>query len=236
MVTQAPSPTQSVGPRVGDTVTVVQRVAAPGGAVVQARGPTDSAIATLWRSPVLSREGDSVRIATTLTMWAPGRSTVVLPGAIVVHPDGRVDTMPDARVTVDVASVLPRGRSLAQVVPREARPWVPRGERTASPFLLLVPVLVGTLVALWWARRRGPAPETPAAAPRVEATREQLQRWLAAGEAGVVVTHLRARLPEDETTTTWWAAVEAVRFQPDADARLNALATEGLTRVAERER
>jgi hypothetical protein len=233
MTMQDPQQPQVAGPRVGDTVTVVQRVLAPGAAVVQPRGPSDTAIATLWRAPVIAREGDSVRIATTLTMWAPGRSTIVLPGAIVVHPDGRVDTMPDARITIEVASVLPTGRPVAQVAPRDARAWVPRGERTALPFLLLGPVLLGALVAIWWARRRGPLPGAPAAAPRAEATHDQLRRWLAAGEAGIVVTHLRAQLPDDAETAAWWDAVEAVRFLPDGEARLAALATRGLARLPE---
>lgn len=225
--------TQGEGPRVGDTVTVIQRVLAPGTAVVQPRGPVDTAVATLWRAPVLSREGDSVRIAMTLTMWAPGKSTLVLPGAIVVHPDGRVDTMPDARVTIDVASVLPTGRPLAQVAPRDARPWVPRGERTALPFLLLVPVLLGALAAVWWARRRGPVPGVAPVAGRVDASPAQLRRWLAAGEAGIVVTHVRSRLPADDETAAWWEAVEAVRFLPDGEARLAELAAAGLARVPE---
>ena len=82
-------------PTVGDTLTVVQRVPAPAGALVQPRLPDDSLVATVLGVPSVQREGDSVRIAYTVTVWAPGRHELRLPGALVLGPDGAVDTLAD---------------------------------------------------------------------------------------------------------------------------------------------
>ncbi|HET9132865.1 MAG TPA: hypothetical protein VFN90_01050, partial [Gemmatimonadales bacterium] len=81
--------------------------------------------------------------------------------------------------------------------------------------------------------RRGPVPGVAPVAGRVDASPAQLRRGLAAGEAGIVVTHVRSRLPADDETAAWWEAVEAVRFLPDGEARLAELAAAGLARVPE---
>ena len=53
----------------------------------------DSTTATLTAPPVLTREGDSVRVAYTVAVWVAGHNDLVLPGAIIVEPSGRVDTL-----------------------------------------------------------------------------------------------------------------------------------------------
>ena len=106
---------------VGDTTTIVQRVAVPAGALVQPQAPTDTTLATLLGPPSVTREGDSVRIAYRVTVWAPGQNTLTIPGAVVVRLDGQIDTLPDARVPLNIASVLPTGRPAAQVAPKQAK-------------------------------------------------------------------------------------------------------------------
>lgn len=218
---------------VGDTTTVVYRVLVPPGALVQPRAPTDTTIATLLGSPVVTREGDSVRVAFTVTLWAPGRHTLVLPGAIVVRSDGRIDTLPDSRVLIDVASVLPPGRAVATVTPKQARPWVARADRTLLPWAVAgVLLLLVTAAAIWHWRRRGPMPAvlSPHASPSADADR--LAAWIAAGEARLVVQHLEVALRGRQKSAEWIERAAAVRFAPEAGAELAALADEGLRLLA----
>jgi hypothetical protein len=223
-------PPRPAQPTVGDTLTVVHRVSVPSGTLVQPRGPTDSTIATLIGPPLVSREGDSVRIAYTMAVWAPGRHNLVIPGAITVAGDGTVDTLADATVSYAVASVLPPEMAAESVTPQAAQPWVERVEPSGWPFLvLLVPVvLVFAAVALWW-RRRGRG--IPAPGPRViEAAdiRSRLERWRVSGESGLVIDHLLGALPDDPVTAAWRARVEAIRFDPASTAQLDQLVAEGL--------
>jgi hypothetical protein len=154
-------------PTVGDTVVVIHRVLAPPGALVQPGAPRDSTIATLLRAPDVVREGDSVRIAYTLTVWSAGRHEVVLPGAIVVGIDGKVDTLADARIGLEVASLLPADTPIESIPPQAARPWVPRADRTELPFLVILPLVAALiLLAGWLWRRRGPAIPPPPRDPR----------------------------------------------------------------------
>jgi hypothetical protein len=217
-------------------VQVVQRIAVPPGALVQPRSPEDSSLATLLGPPDVSREGDSVRIGYTLSVWAAGRNELVLPGAVVIRADGRVDTLPDARVLLDVASVLPAGARPEAVTPQAARPWVPRADRTLLPVVVLLP-MVCALVALgaWAWRRRGPLPPPPAppGVPHVPVAR--LAAWLDAGEAGLVVDHLGPRLDGHPEAEAWREAVGAVRYTPDSAAALAALARDGLALVRARD-
>jgi hypothetical protein len=216
-------------PTVGDTVNVVQRIAAPPGALVQPRSPTDSSLATLLGPPEVSREGDSVRIGYTLSVWAAGRSELVLPGAVVIRPDGRVDTMPDARVLLDVASVLPAGARPEAVTPQAARPWVPRADRTLLPALILLPIVCVFLALGAWAwRRRGPIPPPIAPPEGARVPAERLAAWLTAGEAGLVVDHLMPRLAGRAEADVWREAVAAVRFTAGGEAALADLARDGI--------
>jgi len=217
-------------PTVGDTLTVVHRVVVPVGALVQPRGPADSSLATLVGTPDVRREGDSVRIAYTIAVWSPGRHDLVLPGAIVVRGSGAIDTLPDAHVTLTVASVLPERMVAESIVPRAARPWVERASSSLLPLaVLLVPVAVVMVAAsLWWRRRGRVAPVEPVAVAGPAARIDQVRRWLAAGEATLAVDHLETLLPPGEPTDGWRARVRAIRFERDAGTRLDQLAREGL--------
>lgn len=223
-------PEVPVGPTVGDTLTVVHRVSAPYGALVQPRGPTDSLVATLVGVPRVEREGDSVRIAYTIAVWSPGDHQLTIPGALVIVPGGVVDTLPDATVQLHVASVLPANASPDTLTPQQARPWIPRAERTAVPFLVLLIPLLGLLgLAAWWWRRRGPEEAVVGPSPVSRAERlERLNHWLEAGEVTLVVDHLGELVPGSDSGMAWREAVAGVRFAGGANARLRELAHEGL--------
>ena len=219
---------------VGDTFTVVHRVAVAPGSVVQPRPPADSSIATLMGAPTVSREGDSVRIAYAVAVWAPGRNELVLPGAIVVGVDGRIDTLPDARIMLDIASVLPDGQPIATVAPRAARPWVERNERSLLPLLVMLPIAAVLVFALHWQRRRrGPVPP-PTPLPIAPATDTiRLAAWLDAGEVRIVADHLEHALTDVAAAAAWRERLRAVRFAPVDGAGLDALCREGLALLAE---
>lgn len=220
-------------PTVGDTTTVVYRVSVPPGALVQPRAPSDTTIATVLGAPVVTREGDSVRVAFTITLWAPGRHTLVLPGAIVVRSDGGIDTLPDSRVLIDVASVLPTGRPVATVTPKQARSWVARADRTLIPWAVAAAVLIlVTAAAVWHWRRRGPVPAVRPPRPSPGPDHARLVTWIAAGETRLVVQHLEHALRGRDDAADWVERAAAVRFAPEATAELAALADEGLRLLA----
>lgn len=217
---------------VGDTFTVVQRVRTVPGAVVQPRTLTDSSLVTLMSPPTLTREGGDVTIAYHVAVWQAGTNELVLPGPVVVTPDGVVDTMPDGHVLLQVASLLPAGKALTAIAPKAARPVVPRGDRTVIPFFVLLGILVATLaVVRWWFRRRGPAPLTPAPLPVTPIDAEQLERWLAAGEAQLALRHIDALVGDRPEMAEWSARSAASRYAVGADATLAALAREGWERL-----
>lgn len=217
---------------VGDTLTIVHRVAAPVGAVVQARAPEDSSVATLVGMPMVTREGDSVRIAYTVAVWAPGRSDLILPGPIVIGMNGRIDTLASAHVSLNVASLLPAGQLPTKVPPRPSHGWIPRADMTLLPFAVLLPLtLLGLALMHRLVRRRGKAvvAPVPSSAPLVGL--ERLNRWLAAGEPRLALDHLEWLTREQTELADWRERVDAVRFAPGVDAELTGLVREGCARA-----
>lgn len=221
-------------PTVGDTVTIVRRILARPGTVIEARPPIDSAIATLISSPVLTRDGDSVQIAYTVAVWTAGRNDLVLPGAVIVDQRGHVDTLGETHVTLDVASVLPASKSASTIKPQSARPWLPRADRSELPFVVLVPLVLLLLGLVHWRwRRLGPVPGTdapPVAAIALNDTR--LNAWLAAGESRLALEHLDALVRNRSEFADWRVRVAAVRFAPGDDATAAVLVHEARTRIA----
>ncbi len=213
---------------VGDTLTIVHRIAAPPGAVVQVRGPEDSSLATLVGAPVLTREGDSVRIAYTVAVWAPGRNDLLLPGPVVIAMNGRVDTLPAAHVRLDVGSLLPAGQPPTKVVPRPAHPWVPRADVTLMPFAVLLPLALALIVVGHWRwRRRGRAVAPVALPSRHLVGRDRLERWLEAGESRLALEHLEWLTRNRDDLSEWRGRVDAVRFAPSSEPELAVLVHEG---------
>jgi hypothetical protein len=222
-------------PTVGDTVTIVRWIAAPAGAVIEARPPADSATATLTAPPVLTREGDSVRVAYTVAVWVTGRNDLVLPGAIIVEPSGRVDTLADSHVALNVASVLPAAKSVAAIAPRTARPWLPRSYGSELPFAVLLPAAIAGVVLLqWWWRRLGAPPTvmTAALAP-APLTDTRVSAWVAAGEARLALDHIEWLIRDRADFADWRQRAAEVRFAPGGDATVAALVAEAWSRLTD---
>lgn len=217
---------------VGDTVTLVQRVPLPSGAVVQPRALLDSSLVTPIAPPFIQREGNVTRIAYRVAIWAPGRNDLVLPGPVMVTADGKVDTLPDAHIALDVATVLPAGVAPSTVAPRPAGAWIPRGDRSPLPFAVLLGlgVVAAGAVRWWWRRRGRPVPARPAPrAPLPDVAR--LERWVAQGEAQLALAHVEAIVRDDPRFEEWRRHAEVLRFAPVADDRVAALVREALPRI-----
>ncbi|HEY3933620.1 MAG TPA: hypothetical protein VGL65_03300 [Gemmatimonadales bacterium] len=215
-------------PTVGDTVTIVRHIAVPAGAVIDARPPGDSTLATLVAPPVITREGDSVRIAYTVAVWAAGHNDLVLPGAIVVDVRGHVDTLPATHVALDVMSVLPATRTPNTIAPHPGRPWLPSAERSVLPFAVLVPLaIVVAVIGIWWWRRPGPdlPPPQPPAVPAL--TAERVDAWIEAGEPRLALEHVEALTRARSDMAEWRARADEMRFAAAADDQLAALVREG---------
>jgi len=223
-------------PTVGDTITIVRRVAAPPGAVVQAPAPSDSSIATLVVPPAIAREGDSVRIAYTVAVWAPGHSDLVLPGAIIIDPRGRVDTLADAHVGLDVQSVLPAAKSPTTIAPARPRAWVQGRDRSLMPFAFWIPlVLLGLGVLHWLWRRRGPSIPPPPRPVLPSLTGARLEAWLAAGEPRLALEHLEHHLRLRSDCDDWRRRAELVRFASGNDDAIAVLVHEALPLLSREE-
>jgi hypothetical protein len=215
-------------PTVGDTVTIVRRILARPGTVIDARAPIDSSVATLVAPPVLIREGDSVQIAYTVAVWSAGQNDLVLPGAVIVDQRGHVDTLPDAHVPLDVATLLPAAKSANTIAPQAARPWLPRADRSVLPFAILLPATLLIIAALQWQwRRRGPAMAPPAPRPLPLLLNDvRINAWVSAGEARLALEHLAHAARDRADLADWEQRVAEARFAPVDDATLAALVRE----------
>lgn len=213
---------------VGDTLTIIQRVRVRPDAVVQPRPLADSTLATLISPPSLTREGDTVRIAYHIAVWQAGTNELTLPGAVVVSAGGVVDTLPDGHVLLQVASVLPNGKPAASLAPKRPESVVPRGDRSPIPFVVLLGlVLIGALLGRWWQRRRGPRRPAVAPTPSPVVDGEQIERWIAAGEAQLALAHVEALLGARPDLAEWRERAAAARYSRESDAELAVLVREG---------
>ncbi len=221
-------------PTVGDTITIVRRILARPGVVIDARVSLDSAVATLVSAPVLTREGDSVRIAYTISVWTPGHSDLLLPGPVIVDQRGHVDTLANAHVALEVASVLPAAKSASLIKPQAARMWLPRADRSEVPFVVLVPLALLALVALHWRwRRRGPPPvQSPQSTDPIVLTEARLHAWIAAGESRLALDHLDAMVRDRPDFAEWRERVLRARFSPGDESIGSMLALEAWARLA----
>lgn len=207
-VLQAPSSQPPVAPQVavsvrpdtvtvGDPITVVIRIRAPRGSVIEfPTGPDSGATVELLDPRIVTAFGGDSAVDPTvvdqvaryrLAAWNVGAQSIVLGSATVQTPGGVVD-VPIQAGEVFVSSVLPADS--AQRIPKPARelfaprvawwwPWLP---------LLLAAAVLGGLVWWWWRRRRRRAqaqtPVDPYELAEREFARIEALGLLEAGERG----------------------------------------------------
>jgi hypothetical protein len=220
---------QAVLPSVGDTIWIRRTVPAPSGWTVRApEWAADDTIEQLGRAHVV-RRGDSAEVAWPVVAWAPGEHLAMIPGPVLVQPNGLEDSLPAAPVTIVVRSVLPSVPPDSSLKPQPPAPVVPTTERSLVPLAVALGIALLLLAPLhWWWQRRGPAVAIAAAAtPPAE---PPVSRWVEAGERRVVLDAAAARLREAIASRrsdaaladaeAALAAIETARFAqaPEADA------------------
>jgi hypothetical protein len=176
---------QGPAPTVGDTIWLERRISVPAGTEVRAPGWVPPDQLELLGKPVLRTEGGEVVVAYPATAWRPGSYQVEVPGPILIAPDGRTDSLPPERQTVQVASVLPPGSDPRTLEIQPAAGILAR--YVTSPYPVFGSLGVAALLfgALFWAwRRRGDPlmPVAPAGAAAVPA----IGAWVEAGELRAV--------------------------------------------------
>lgn len=190
------NPAQSDGaapPTVGDTVWVTRTIDLPSGRTVRpAEWRPDDPVELLGPPRVVIR-GGTADIAYPVVVWETGPRTLEVPGPLLLAPDGGVDSLPPARVTVQVASVLPAVADTA-LRPQPRADFVPLSERSPLAPLLLVALAVLLLLPLhwWWRRRSRPRPRP--LAKLADPGRAPLERWADDGEARAVAAAASVRI------------------------------------------
>ena len=192
---------QDRAPTVGDTVWVTRTVAVPAGYAVRAPDwEAPEPLALLGRARVTTT-ADSAQIAYPVAVWRPGRHQIEVPGPLLLGPGGTVDSLPAARVRLEIASVLPPVPADSILPPQPRAGLVSRQVVTPVPVLLLwaVALLLLLPVHLWWRRRGKPTRAQPPVIP-AEALEPPLHRWADAGEyravAGISTLRLRTALAQ----------------------------------------
>src|SRR5690606_14918568 len=178
-------------PTVGDTIWVRRAVQLPGGYTARAAAwELEGDVELLGRAELIVR-ADSAIVRYPLVAWTPGSHSVAVPSPILLGADGSLDSLPPARVSFSVASVLPDVPDSA-IRPQPGAGLVARPAVSFWPPLLLAGAALLLLAPLhWWWRRRGrplPAPTAP------EPTPVPIERWADAGEARSVLALASARL------------------------------------------
>jgi len=181
-------------PTVGDTVWVSRTIDLPPGRTVRpADWRPDDPVELLGAPRVVTR-GGTADIAYPVVIWDAGPRTLEVPGPLLLAADGGVDSLAPARVTVQIASVLPAGADSGTLRPQPRADLVPLTDRSPMVPLLLVGLAVLLLLPLhWWWRRRGRARPRPLAA-LMDPGRAPLERWAGAGEGRAVAAVATVRL------------------------------------------
>ena len=132
-----PDPERQRGlPTVGDTVWVSRTVDLPAGRTVRpADWRPDDPVELLGPPRVVTR-GGTADIAYPVVIWETGPRTLEVPGPLLLAANGGVDSLPPARVTLQVASVLPAAPDSA-LRPQPRADFVPLTDR--SPLVPLHP-------------------------------------------------------------------------------------------------
>jgi hypothetical protein len=148
----------------------------------------------LLAPPRVILRGGSAEVAYPVVIWVTGEHTLRPPGPLLLGSDGTVDSLPAAPLTLRVRSVLPVVPPDSTLKPQPRAAFVPRGETTLIPLLILLAIAALLLAPLhWWWRRRGsPRPAAPAGAGGP--ARPPLERWADAGESRAVAAAATSRL------------------------------------------
>ncbi|HET7423657.1 MAG TPA: hypothetical protein VFJ92_08855 [Gemmatimonadales bacterium] len=180
-------------PTVGDTVWVIRTVELPAGRTVRpADWRPDDPVELLGPPRVVTR-GGSADIAYPVVIWQTGPRTLEVPGPLLLAPNGGVDSLPPAQVTLQVASVLPAVPDSA-LRPQPRADFVPLSDRSPLVPLVLVTLAILLLLPLhWWWRRRG-RPRPRPLAKLVDPARPPLERWADDGETRAVAAATSVRL------------------------------------------
>lgn len=180
---------------VGDTLWAERTLRLPAGVMVRPRPLRVSEPLQALGPPEAVLQADSVRLRYPLVAWEPGRHAVSVPGAILIREDGWSDTLPDWRVTVDVASVLP-DLPRDSLAPREAAPALPQATRRPRAVGMALALALVVLLPLHraWGHRRPITPRTRPRPYRPDAA--LLRRWAGQGEPNAALEGWRCRLQD----------------------------------------
>jgi len=204
---------QAAGPpQVGDTVWIDREIRAEAGSLLRPLPWDPGEVATLLAPPEARVQPGGWLLRYPVAFWRAGTHRLLVPGPLVIRPDGGTDTLPPRTVEVEVASLLPRGRA-DTLPPEPAAELLPSGERTPQPVLVLLGLVAVAVAPLhWWWRRRGP--RRPAGRPSrsgVLASPAQLAEWAAAGELRLAADGWIARLEEGPSSPDRAALLIALR-------------------------
>lgn len=179
-------------PTVGDTVTLVRRVAAEPAASVRPDPITASEFLQPLMAPRWSYAEGEIAVVYRVAFFSSGEQRVAVPAVDITYADGRVVTLPSAIVNVTVTSVLPDVPT-ARLRPQASVGPIARPRQRLLPVVLLPgSVLVGVVLLVAWRRRRAPRP----AVPEILHAEAQvpLEDWIAAGESRAAATVVALKL------------------------------------------
>ncbi|MEO6058293.1 MAG: hypothetical protein ABIQ49_15825 [Gemmatimonadales bacterium] len=190
LAVQGAAPT---APTVGDTIWVGRTVLVPPGTTLRpADWDAPDPIERLG-PPRITPHGDSADLAYPIVVWRTGALSIELPGPLLLHPGGRIDSLRPESLRLTIGTVLPAAPADSTIAPQPRAGFVPRSSASLLPLLLLLLVAALVLVPLHllWRRRGRPRPRPELPVPADEAP---LERWADAGESRAVVSVAASRL------------------------------------------
>jgi hypothetical protein len=181
-------------PTVGDTLWLRAEIAVPRGRTVRAADWEPEDPVELLGPPRVIVRGGSAEVAYPVVVWRAGEHSVSVPGALLLGPDGGVDSLPARSFRVAIASVLPAQRPDTGLRPQPRAEFVARGARSPLPVAVALLLAAALLLPLhvWW-RRRGASRPLRLADTGGPAT-PPLERWSDAGESRAVAAAATGRL------------------------------------------
>ncbi len=206
----------------GDTVRITRRVSAE----PDARSSVLPLVATSayipLSAPIAAYSEGAIVIRYQLAFFQTGVHSVSMPDLELSYPDGRVDVVPGDTAWVDVASVLPPERARPPP-PRPSLGPIAREQRTLTPAILFVTIIIIGLVS--WALLRRRTTERPLWDRVAQRPPDvPLQQWIMAGESkaavGVISDRLRAAIEQGLPTagrqlSTQECLAEIEKSRPD---------------------